>query len=532
MYRKLRNFHFSIFLVFGVLAGFPALAFGGEDIHEPTEDQQNDWNRFWEEGQSHKVMVNLSGEFKSATLALVGVNVIPMTGEEILTDQTVLIEGGKFTTIGPAGEVDIPGEANVITGASGKFMIPGLTEAHSHVQFSLSQFVVYLTRGVTTVREMDGFPWMLKAKEQADSGELLIPNLYVAGHILSNRAWDFYMTQVNSGDEARQMVKEQAAMGYDFIKIHNSMPEPLFSAIFEAANGVGLDVVGHIPGEILIKDAIAVGMRTNEHFKGYIFDETLTITDQDYINATKGSDLWNAPSFANRHEHLRGKEAVVLATEENSLRLVPRWMRNSWLSQAAEEMTPLTELRQSIYPKSREIFQNLWPVTQKFFAGTDTGGYAFQVPGYALQEEVRIFESLGLTPFEALQTATINSALAMRKEAEMGTIEPGKRADFVILDDNPLEGTENLKSIWGVSVRGIWLHRDSLKGIENSLEAIFSDENVVPDISPETLETLVSEMETLKGHNFPTPDYALEEIETFLEDLGHPKLSARVAALR
>lgn len=524
------EFLLKLLLILGFLA-FSAPSIAGEGL-ELTEGQEKNWQRFYEEHQTHKYMVELSANYQAGTLAIIGVNVIPMTGQTVLENQTVIIENGKFKTIGPAREVEIPQSANAITSATGKFLIPGLTEGHSHVQFSLSQFVVYLTRGVTTVREMDGFPWMLRARDQAASNQLLIPNLYVAGHILSNRAWGFYMTQVNTEEEVRHLVKEQAVMGYDFIKIHNSMPEPLFSALFDEANKAGLDVIGHIPNEILIKDAIAAGMRTNEHFKGYIFDENLTITDQDYVTVTVGSDLWNAPSFSARHEHLRGEKAVALVNEENSLRLVPKWLRKSWLAQAAEEITPLTELRQTIYPKSREIFLNLWPVTQKFFAGTDTGGFAFQVPGYSLLEEVRIFESLGLTPYEALQTATINSTIAMRKESDMGTIEVGKRADFVILDANPFEGSENLKTIWGVGLRGTWLHRNTLKGIENSLENIFSDENPVPELSIEVLETLVLEMETLSEGGFPYPDYILEEIETFLADLAQVDLSARVAALR
>lgn len=524
-----RNFQpLRFFLVSLFMLTASAMAAQVPDL---SEAQQQTWARVWEEHQGHEQIMKFSAEFKPAALAITNVTVIPMTGAGVLENQTVIVEAGLFTAIGPAPDIKVPTTANAING-DGRFLIPGLTDAHSHTISSLSQFLVYLTRGVTTVREMDGWPWMLKARAMAAENELLIPNLTITGHILSHFAMDFYMTQVDTPDQARALVAEQAALGYDFIKIHNSMPEPLFGVIFEAANAEGLDVVGHIPNEILIADAIAAGMRTNEHFKGYLFDETLQITEQDYVEATAGSDLWNAPSFSNYHEHLRGEEALELVMEENSLRLTPRWLRNAWLAQAVKPVDPLTELRQTIYPKSREIFLNLWPVTQKFFAGTDTGGYAFQVPGYALQEEVRIFEDLGLTPYEALKTATINSAIAMRKEAEFGTIEVGKRADFVILGANPLEGTENLANIWGVSVRGIWLHRDVLKKIENALEEIFSDENSVPEISPEILATMVAEMETLYAAGFPYPNYILEEIETFLADLGQAKLSARVAALR
>lgn len=511
---------------------FTAVAASSEaQLLELTESQQRTWARVFEEHQGNKLIIQFSENFRPQPLAISGVTVIPMTGEGPLENRAVIVRNGRFAEIGETGKVQVPQDANAINGA-GRYMIPGLTEAHSHTQISLSQFLVYLTRGVTTLREMDGFPWMLDARDKAASNQLLIPNLYVAGHIISYRAWPFYMTQVDTPEQVREVVTAQAAAGFDFIKIHNSLPEPLFSATFEVAAETGLDVIGHIPNEITIAHAIELGMRTNEHFKGYIFDQTLQITDQDYVSATTGSDLWNAPSFSNYHEHLRGEEAIALAREEDSLRLVPRWMRNAWLEQAAQPADKLTELRQTIYPKSRKIFAALWPVTDKFIAGTDTGGYAFMVPGYALQEEVRIFESLGLSPYQALKTATVNPAIAFGKEEEFGTIEPGKRGDFVILNSNPLESTANLSDIWGVSVRGVWLHRDALEWIEESLENAFGEENPAPSPSLEAFENLVSEMETLKEKGFPYPDYTLEEIEILFEELGLDEQAARVEALQ
>lgn len=495
------------------------------------QKKQKDWLRFWDENQGHKLIMEFSAEYRPATLAIVGINIMPMSGAGLQKNHTLIVRDGRIAEIGPSSEVHPPKGANVIT-ATDLYLIPGLVEAHSHTDASLSQFLVYLTRGVTTLREMDGFDWMLTAREKAKSGDLLIPNLYVAGHILSNRAWDFYMTQVDTVEDARKYVKEQAADGYDFIKIHNSMPEPMFSAIFDEAKKAGLDVVGHIPGEIKIAEAIAAGLRTNEHFKGYIFDQTLEVTKQDFVTATANSDLWNAPSFSNYHEHLRGPEATALAEEENSLRLVPRWLRRGWLEQAKLPVDELTKLRQSIYPKSRNIYRELRAVTGKFFAGTDTGTYAFQVPGYALQEEVRIFQSLGLSPYKALKTATVNSAIAMRKTAEIGTIEVGRRADFVILSKNPLASTKNLASIWGVSLGGRWLHRDALKRIEDALESAFSNQTPPPEPTLALINDLVREMLVLHKAGFPYPVYYLADVRAFAEKYGDPKSVERLDLIR
>ena len=495
------------------------------------EEQERIWERLWEEQRAMALVVELSEEWlpssADASFAVEGVTVIPMTGAGPLERHTVGVESGRFSALGLAAATDSIESANVIDG-SGLFMIPGLVESHSHTISSPSQFLVYLTRGVTTLREMDGFPWMIEARALADGNQLLIPNLFVSGHILSNRPWGFYMTGVDTVDDARRLVREQVAAGYDFIKIHNSMPEPLFGEILRAASDAGVDVAGHIPNEIPIADAIAAGFRTNEHFKGYIFDETLEITDQPYVEATRGSELWNTPTFTTYHDHLRGEASFELAEREGSLELVPRWLRSSWHRQSQADVDELTTLRQTIYPKSREIFSRLTAVTDRFLAGTDTGTYAYLVPGYALQEEIRIFEDLGLSPHEALATATVNPSRAFRQEDEFGTIEVGKRADFVLLDKDPREGTANLAAIAGVSVRGVFLDRDRLEAIRSRLAAIFSEDTPVPAATSASLGTWVEDALALAEAGWPYPAYTLDEMEELLASLGLEDLSSRL----
>lgn len=507
------------------------------DALEPAlvldDEQGRTWNRLWEEQQAMTLLVELSEEWRPSrdggTLVVEGATVIPMTGAPPLEDQTVRVEGGRFSELGERRESD-PDDSTLRIDGEGLFLIPGLVESHSHTISSPSQFLVYLSRGVTTLREMDGFPWMLDARALAARNQLLVPNLYLAGHILSHRPWDFYMTGVESQEDARRLVGEQVAAGYDFIKVHNSMPEPLFGEILRAAAEAGVDVAGHIPNEIPIAAAIAAGFRTNEHFKGYIFDETLQITEQPYVEDTGGSELWNTPTFTTYHDHLRGDASRELVEREGSLELVPRWMRSMWHRQSEGEVDRLTELRQTIYPKSKEIFVNLTAVTDRFLAGTDTGTYAYLVPGYALQEEVRIFEELGLSPAAALSTATVNPARAFRQEDEFGTVEVGKRADFVLLEKNPLESTEHLSEIAGVSVRGIFLGRDRLRTIRTRLAEVFADETPILAPSREALGAWVEQARALRESGWPYPAYTVSEMRELLEALGLEALSATLVS--
>ena len=201
--------------------GFVILADTEINPIKTTKVQLKIWDRIWEEHQSHLFMADISKNIQPETLALIDVNIIPMSGDILLEHQTLIIKSGKFYKMGSVNEIEVPKDAYIVKNSKDKFILPGLTEGHSHVTLSLSQFLVYLTRGVTTVREMTGYPWMLKAKQRAINNQLLIPNLYVAGHILSNRAWDFYMTQVDTEDDVNTQIRNQAAAGYDFIKIHN-----------------------------------------------------------------------------------------------------------------------------------------------------------------------------------------------------------------------------------------------------------------------------------------------------------------------
>ncbi len=501
-----------------------------EPIANLDEAQGATWARLWEEQQATALLVELSERWRSTGRALLveGATVVPMTGRGPLAEHSVVVEGGEFRAVTPSAEAQAPDDADRVD-AHGLFLIPGLVESHSHTISSPSQLLVYLTRGVTTLREMDGFPWMLEARAQASRGELLAPSLIVAGHILSNRPWDFYMTGVDSEEQAHAFVQEQVAAGYDFIKIHNSMPEPLFGAIFEAARKAGVDVAGHIPNEIPITDAIAAGFRTNEHFKGYIFDQTLQITEQDYIAATRGAEMWHTPTFTTYHSHLRGPESRALVEEEGSLPLVPRWMRAMWQRESEAEIDRVTELRQGIYPMSRKLFADIRPLTNRFLAGTDTGTYAYMVPGFALQEEVRIFEELGMTPAEALATATVNPSRAFRQQGRFGTVEVGKRADFVLLEANPLDATTSLSEIVGVSLRGLFLDRQRLDEIERRLSKIFSEETQIPRPTRAAFEGFVAQSNKLSSAGWPTPGYVIDEVVEFMRSAGFEDLADQLS---
>ncbi len=435
-------------------------------------EKKNEWIPYFQENAVNKLLQESSHKFKPSTVAFTNVNLISMEDASVRKNKTVVIENGKFSAIGNSGEVTIPTGATRIDG-TGQYLIPGLTDMHIHSLVSNSQKLLNLACGVTTVRDMDGFPWLLKERDMIAKNAMLGPTVYQTGQILNYNAMDYYARVIKTSEEARAAVRADKEAGYDFIKVHNNVPPEIYAAICDEAKTLSIDVVGHIPHRVTLQQAIASGQRTFEHMKGYYSDRTLEMTTEDYMALTKGADVWNCPTFYTRRIGESKNFVTGLLTTEEA-KYAPALDRKRWLANAPEHAE---ENGQKIFNQSKKIFSELLTINAKFIAGTDCGGgYGKMIPGFALLDEIETMESFGMTPFQALQSATINAALAMRKEKEFGTIAVGKRADCVLLPGNPLENIKSLRSNNGVMVRGIWLSKNDIAGMLKQIEDLYSEE--------------------------------------------------------
>ena len=304
--------------------------------------------------------------------------------------------------------------------------------------------------------------------------------------------------------------------------------------MLDEAHKQNIDVVGHIPQGIKVADAIRLGQKTMEHFKGYILDDSLTISPEDYVSATKGADIWLCPTFSTYRTHLRGGE-VLRALELPEMRYTSWRDRIDWKKRAEEPVTPVVQARQRILPMSEQIFKELLLVGAHFIAGTDSGGgYALMPPGFILHEELRIIQENGLSPLETLRTATLNVAAAMGRSAEFGSIEPGKRADMILISADPLADSANLSRIQAVIVRGIVLDRENLDAIGKDIRAIYDPQPAPPSpvlATPLEIKQMIARMESLdtKGFVFRTRD--LKRLKELLQEEGHNAEAARVASM-
>jgi imidazolonepropionase-like amidohydrolase len=389
--------------------------------------------------------------------------------------------------------------------------------------------------GVTSVRDMDGFPWTLRMRDAVRRGELLAPNMYITGQILNGVPMGFYAHVVTTPEEGRAAVREDKAAGFDFIKVHNILKPEVYEAVLDEAHKQTIDVVGHIPQGIKVADAIRLGQKTMEHFTGYILDDGLTISHEDYVSATKGADIWLCPTFSTYRDELRGTD-VLRALQLPEMRYTSWRDRIDWKKRADEPITPSIQAVQQILPMSEQIFRELLPVGARFIPGTDSGGgYAMMPPGFILHEELRIMQKNGLSPLETLRSATLNAAKAMGRSGEFGTIEPGKRADMVLLSANPLLDSANLDRIQTVIVRGIVLDRKDLNSIARDIRRIYDPQPapLSPTIASRSeIKRMIERMETLHRRGFVFRSHNLERLEQLLQDEGQTTEAAKVAGMQ
>ena len=420
----------------------------------------------------------------------------PATGT-VASNQSVVVEDDRIVRVGDPSSGSSPTSHTTVIDGHGHYLSPGLTDMHVHSS-SAASWLLDLSNGVTSVRDMAGSPWLLKARENVSAGRMLAPWLAVAGPLINAFPLEGYAVAIRNPLEARRTVRQQAACGYDFIKVWNVVAPPVFDAVAEQAHLEGMDLVGHVPQGIPIRHAVESGMRTMEHLKGFINDQTLKRGETDYSAAVSPS-VWNTPTLYAGRDYARGAEAQgYLAASE--MRYVPLRRRNAWIKSLAEPETPVGKLSTESRVLAKDIVRQLVAAHAHFLAGTDSDNYAFQVSGFALIEELHLLQDAGLSPVDALRSATIEAASAMRVPAEFGQVREGMRADLLLLDGNPLEDVVVFRQNRGVMAHGFWLTRDKLDAALTTLAQVQSE----PDQNTRVSETAVRE--------------AAEKVESLIQD--------------
>jgi imidazolonepropionase-like amidohydrolase len=428
-----------------------------------------------------------------APLAFTHVTVIDVSGGAALPDMTVVTDADHIVAVGSSTTLKPPAGARLVP-AGGRFLIPGLWDMHVHTVFGdwlprneRVTLPLFVANGVTGVRDMGGDLPVLKEWRAAIAAKRLLgPRMIIAGPMLDGPVPRFPSSApVATPADARRIVDDLHAQGVDFIKIQSLVPRDGYFAAAEEAKKLGIPFVGHVPDAVRASEASNAGQKSIEHFTG-IFEGASTIEDQ-LISGPKSLGV-NVKTF----DAQRARQLVELMAKNQTWQ-VPTlvWERGQWLVDDIDKThDPLTKYAPRVWKDKtwpmfvREIMEGMdtdpLPVRRQFvqmeldmtlamfragvpfMAGTDTAAGVHVFPGFSLHEELALFVKAGLTPLQALQTATLNPARFLGRVADMGSVAEGKVADLVLLDANPLDDINNTRRIRGVLLAGRYFDRTAL----------------------------------------------------------------------
>lgn len=469
-------------------------------------------------------LVLASSPARAQSFAVTDVTVIDVVEGGAKPGQTVVVAGDRIATVGSAGEVVIPASATVVDG-SGRFLIPGLWDMHIHMVNDVEKPVpwdfhapradandlreiympIYLAYGIVGVREMSGGLASIEQRDRMERGEMLGPHIVIGSPLLDGPqpVWpDAAVISIDGPERAREVASELHAQGFDFLKSYNLLSAESYRALHERAGELGVEVAGEVPIGVSLWEAAELGQRTVEHLTGIEFacssrEEELRARYLARIRALNADpsaedpvDIWYRSEWepfesldpercATLFAHLATHDTWVVPTliiqqiisyaddprlaNDRRLWYVDPWSRD--LKAMADELNPGRRLR-PLYDYRASLMDELHDAGVGILAGADTPG------GFRLHQELELFVESGLSPLEALRTATINPARYLGREDDFGSIAPGKIADLVLLNANPLESIGNTLSIEAVVFQGHLLERPRL---DRMLEQLATD---------------------------------------------------------
>lgn len=425
-------------------------------------------------------------------LALVHATVVDVSGGSPMHDAAVVIEGGRIVAVGPTRTVRIPKGTRIID-ASGKFVIPGLWDMHTHLfsneahpgtDLSIWAFPLYVANGVTGVRDMWTDPQDIivarRWNEQRGDGTLLAPRIEWSSQIVDGAppTWK-RSTVVETPDEARRLVRELKAGGAGFIKVYGNLKRDVFLAIADESKQAGIPFAGHIPFAVDAFEASDSGMKSVEHLLGIpetcspradelrrtprtpqltammwdTFDERICASL--FLRFAKNG-TWQVPTLIVR-QAVAGEPTVAT---NPALRYVPASEREAWLSGGRGSARVDVERGRARFSRLLRIVGDMHRAGVGILAGTDVGN-PFMVPGFSLHDELALMVDAGLTPLEALQTATRNVGAYLGRR-DVGSVTTGSVADLVVLNGDPTADVHNTRKIAAVILNGRYLDRGTL----------------------------------------------------------------------
>jgi hypothetical protein len=426
--------------------------------------------------------------------AFTNVNIVPMTQEMTLKNQTVLIKGSMIVQIGQTNQVRLPKNTTIIPG-NGYYLMPGLTDMHMHTRqdwesreiWPVHPLNLYLANGVTTIRDFSpngsSLTYALQWEDEIQSGARIGPTIYTSGKLL-------YASPL---EDPEGMVHDNYDLGFDFLKLYSYLSSEDFHLALKTAHALDMYTSGHIPFAVGLAEVLDEGMDEIAHveelsFEFFDFERDRTLYPKQWLELDLSSntividfETENAATLIDINRQLRNAHIPVCTTmvvddviqwklfqpEVFLERPENIYFENGYLEnfQTGEEKHQIQcrgieDLCVFKYDIDRWVLRGLHDAGVLLLLGTDsgTGGMGI-IPGYSIHDELRILVENGFSPYEALATGTINAGIVIERmtgEGDFGTIEEGNRADLILVKGNPLEDVENIRDPLGVMAAGRW----------------------------------------------------------------------------
>ena len=437
------------------------------------------------------------------SLIIQNVTLIDATGAPAQPGISVGIDKGRIVAI--KKKIRAPKSAEIVDG-TGKFLIPGLWDMHVHINTPDVFLPLLVANGITGVREMyTGIPvrtlheWRLRA----GTPWILAPGFLDGPMMLNNGPPPPGAFAIETPEQARFAVHTLAESGADFLKVYNSIPREAYFALAEEARKMGIPFAGHVPEAVTNAEASDAGQRSAEHLINVLLDcssnadalraaRVATMISPkisgearlralawpepeglfDTYSDQKAAQLfatfvkngtWQTPTLSVLAGFIKARES------DPRRRYLPSAWTNSWDPRQTYYLRDLSALDYeslharlvALLSRYKKLVGDMHKAGVRILAGTDASGWNPVLPGFGLHEELALLVESGLTPMEALQTATKNAALYL-DNAGVGTVELKKEADLVLLNADPLKDIHNTQKIEAVVLRGRYYSRKDL----------------------------------------------------------------------
>ncbi|ALW84581.1 hypothetical protein AUC43_05470 [Hymenobacter sedentarius] len=428
------------------------------------------------------------------TVALTDAKVIDGTGKPAQLHQTVLLQKGRIVQVGPMKKVKVPADAQVIN-CAGKTLIPGLVMLHEHLYytmpvggyFNIAQMPysfprLYLAGGATTIRTAGSIEPQtdLAIKRMIGEGKLIGPDMDVTAPYMEEPSMDIpALNTIHGPEEAAAATKFWADKGCTSFKMYMHATRADLAAVVREAHQRHLKVTGHLCS-ITYREAAEIGIDNLEH--GFMASSDFVPNKAPDVcdNATRQSLLrlpQNSPEMKSLISFLVSKKVALTSTLPV---FEPYTNREVVLGGGLDALVPQLQERETATWKQNQLkdtasvrlFKKEMAWEKQFYdaggllvAGTDPTGAGRTIAGYSNRRQIELLVEAGFTPVQAIKISTLNGAVYLGREREIGTIEAGKQADLILINGDPEKDIKQVRQMEIVFKNGVGF--DSAKLFES-----------------------------------------------------------------